>query len=697
MSGSATIGTEQGVLGHTLGFAPMAFPAQVFVGLCAAAMPPSETVQGIEVFGGGYARVPAQFALIDTPANIAANVTSMEWPIAAAAWGTLGFFELWDAATGGNRLYWGALIDPITELATTITVLAGKIVRFSAGTLAVQAATGTGGTGSVGAYLPLAGGTLTGPLTLAADPVASLGAATKQYVDAHSGTGGGGGYLPINGGTLTGMLTLAGAPIGSNDAVTKNYVDLTQTGGPFLPLSGGTVLGPLNWTATGATTSRAAQDRTAEIINVKDYGAVLNGTTDDTAAWFSARAKALADGSIVVPRGRQFVNTAPTTGPATPVLWRYDGNYLGAAGTTPVSGMGIDVVETFYGGKYFARGNSFAGVAPVLRIDQVINHSTGIAGTNSTSLALNTSASGASPEGVFGFNSTIINTKTAGGDVVAVSGYANRNPGAGVLNQWGANFYAQDTTNQPSSAAGSAVGIEVGVIVNADDDEPPGLRVVIDAVGAKANSGGPNAVVQWGIRCGPSAGLPGVTFGRHYSAFGPFNSAAFSTENAVQAAGANAIWLATGHRIALDTAGTSGAAHTTLSSDGTTATLKGSLHIDAAAGGWSSVNVGKQLLLTGPASDNPGLGIADVNGGNIIGIFNTSGTLGIAGMPAYSDSTNAPNYIALLSVTTGITFAKPLTLNPLPTNAANDPAAATAGVPVGGVYRNGNAMMVRVA
>ena len=33
----------------------------------------------------------------------------------------------------------------------------------------------------------------------------------------------------------------------------------------------------------------------------------------------------------------------------------------------------------------------------------------------------------------------------------------------------------------------------------------------------------------------------------------------------------------------------------------------------------------------------------------------------------------------------------------LPANAANDAAAATAGVPVGGTYRNGSALQVRVA
>jgi hypothetical protein len=40
---------------------------------------------------------------------------------------------------------------------------------------------------AMGAYLPVAGGTMTGPLTLAASPASALGAATKQYVDAQAG------------------------------------------------------------------------------------------------------------------------------------------------------------------------------------------------------------------------------------------------------------------------------------------------------------------------------------------------------------------------------------------------------------------------------------------------------------------------------------------------------------------------------
>jgi hypothetical protein len=65
-------------------------------------------------------------------------------------------------------------------------------------------------------YLPLNGGTLTGPLILASDPSVALGAVTKQYSDTK---------LPLAGGTLTGPLVLAGDPILALGAATKQYVD----------------------------------------------------------------------------------------------------------------------------------------------------------------------------------------------------------------------------------------------------------------------------------------------------------------------------------------------------------------------------------------------------------------------------------------------------------------------------------------
>ena len=90
-----------------------------------------------------------------------------------------------------------------------------------------------------GPFLRLSGGTLTGPLLLAADPGAALGAATKQYVDAHAGTGG---VASFN--TRTGAVTLlladvtgaGGAPLASpaftgTPALPTGTTGITQTTG----------------------------------------------------------------------------------------------------------------------------------------------------------------------------------------------------------------------------------------------------------------------------------------------------------------------------------------------------------------------------------------------------------------------------------------------------------------------------------
>lgn len=78
-------------------------------------------------------------------------------------------------------------------------------------------------------YLRLSGGTLTGTLTLNADPIANMDAATKQYVDNKVATGSSN-YLPLAGGTLTGPLYLNGTPTTALSAATKEYVDSTISG-----------------------------------------------------------------------------------------------------------------------------------------------------------------------------------------------------------------------------------------------------------------------------------------------------------------------------------------------------------------------------------------------------------------------------------------------------------------------------------
>jgi len=68
-----------------------------------------------------------------------------------------------------------------------------------------------------------------------------------------------------------------GTPTATTDATTKTYVDA---------LVNNTALGPAptGLIATGSITSRLLADRWGEVKNVKDFGAVGDGVTDDTAA-----------------------------------------------------------------------------------------------------------------------------------------------------------------------------------------------------------------------------------------------------------------------------------------------------------------------------------------------------------------------------------------------------------------------------
>ena len=138
MAGSATLYLEQKALGHCLGFAAFTMPVAVYVGLCTTA--PTSTTGGAEVAGGGYMRQQGTFALLSNPPNVAANSATIQYPAATAAWGGVGWFEIWDAATSGNRLFWGVLVDPtdgITPIVRPITT--SDILRFQAGVLQVQA------------------------------------------------------------------------------------------------------------------------------------------------------------------------------------------------------------------------------------------------------------------------------------------------------------------------------------------------------------------------------------------------------------------------------------------------------------------------------------------------------------------------------------------------------------------------------
>lgn len=91
--------------------------------------------------------------------------------------------------------------------AVTSTTISAVRAQLAPATVAVQSVSKSYVDGSIAAitgnFVPLAGGTMDGPLQLNADPVATNQAATKHYVDALAAA-----ELPLTGGSLSGTLNV---------------------------------------------------------------------------------------------------------------------------------------------------------------------------------------------------------------------------------------------------------------------------------------------------------------------------------------------------------------------------------------------------------------------------------------------------------------------------------------------------------
>lgn len=112
---------ENKIIDYVLRGQAFTAPATVYVGLFTAT--PSDTGGGTEVTGGSYARVAVTSSLANWAGTQAAasttastgtsgttsNNASITFPAPTANWGTITSIGIFDAATTGNLLIWGAL------------------------------------------------------------------------------------------------------------------------------------------------------------------------------------------------------------------------------------------------------------------------------------------------------------------------------------------------------------------------------------------------------------------------------------------------------------------------------------------------------------------------------------------------------------------------------------------------------------
>lgn len=105
---------EAELLDHVFGAAAYSAPATVYVALYTAT-PGDASASGTEVTGGSYARVAVTNNATNWPAasgtspTSKSNGTAITFPAPTANWGVVVAFAIYDAASAGNELAWGAL------------------------------------------------------------------------------------------------------------------------------------------------------------------------------------------------------------------------------------------------------------------------------------------------------------------------------------------------------------------------------------------------------------------------------------------------------------------------------------------------------------------------------------------------------------------------------------------------------------
>jgi hypothetical protein len=253
---------------------------------------------------------------------------------------------------------------------TQMNILAGAnvtVTRSTSGVTIASTASGTGTVTSVATGTGLTGGPITTSGTIVlANTAVTAGAYTNSNitVDAQgrltSAANGSGGTVTSVAATVPSVFSISGSPI-----TTSGTLAMTYSGTPLPQANGGTgqtTLGAGTYTATGGSTAISLASRSAQVINVLDYGVSNNATSDERsliiAALEAARPSATTGTyvkEIVVVFGGSGYTSTPTvsvsvgsSGTFTAVV--KDGMVQSVTVTGGGSGYAYNTEVTFTGG-----------------------------------------------------------------------------------------------------------------------------------------------------------------------------------------------------------------------------------------------------------------------------------------------------------------------------------------------------------
>lgn len=237
------------------------------------------------------------------------------------------------------------------------------------------------------------------------------------------------------------------------------------------------------------------QTKGRESLSVQDFGAKLDGITDDSAAFQAAYDACPALGTILVPRG----TCPPPT--VTGTKWvRWD--CIGQPTVGDLFNLPGLVESDIATRKVFSSkrttGSDYAGV----EFRRETNHTGGTPGNVNSAVVVYTSAAPGVTNFEWGFLSVLDNNTNVAGENVAVYGQANKKNGNAGQTFAGV-FEARNNTNA-GEIGGGLVGIEVDVFSNGTDTNSN--RIGIDVSLGKGDPAGLACGVTAGIRVGPTNG-----------------------------------------------------------------------------------------------------------------------------------------------------------------------------------------------